>query len=122
MQKKLIRVLTNSKFLAHTEPLFKRLNILKMSDVHKMLLAQYIYKHGRGGSVRVVSTHKYGTRGQFDEYPTFQRLSLTQHSIHYYGPIAWNALPVDVRSSKTLNVFKKQLRQYILNGYYADES
>ena len=122
MQKKLIRVLTNSEFLAHTEPLFKRLNILKVPDVHKMLVAQYVYKQGRGGSVRVDGAHNYGTRSQFDERPTFQRLSLTQHSIHYSGPIVWNALPVDVRSSKTLNVFRKQLRQYMLNEYHADES
>ena len=35
--KKLVRVMTNSPFLAHTEQLFKRLNILKIPDVHKLL-------------------------------------------------------------------------------------
>ena len=32
LQKKAVRAITSSKFYAHTEPLFERLNILKISD------------------------------------------------------------------------------------------
>ena len=35
-QKRAIRVLSNSHFLAHTEPLFKFENILKVEDIFKM--------------------------------------------------------------------------------------
>ena len=35
LQKKAIRLITNSRLNAHTEPLFKALNLLKLKDIHK---------------------------------------------------------------------------------------
>ena len=36
LQKKAIRLLTNSHYIAHTEPLFKKENILKIEDIFKL--------------------------------------------------------------------------------------
>ena len=36
LQKRAIRVITLSKYLAHTEPLFKNLNILKVEDIFRL--------------------------------------------------------------------------------------
>ena len=36
LQKKAIRTITKSKFNAHTEPLFKRVSLLKLSDIFKI--------------------------------------------------------------------------------------
>ena len=38
LQKKALRIITNSDYLAHTEPLCKRLRILKISDMFSMAL------------------------------------------------------------------------------------
>ena len=47
LQKKCIRLITNSFPLAHTETLFKSLNILKISDIfkHKCLITYYKFKN-----------------------------------------------------------------------------
>ena len=110
--------MTNNSFLAHSEPLFKLLNILKVKDVHRLVLGQYMFKQTRGGGMQPGATHDYGTRGQLNVRPAFQRLSLTQHSIYYAGPLAWNTLPSYVKDSKTIDLFKKQIKEYIINGYH----
>ena len=38
LQKKALRIITNSNYLAHTEPLCKRLRILKISDMFTVAL------------------------------------------------------------------------------------
>ena len=35
LQKKAIRIITKSRYNAHTSPLFKNLNILKLDDLYK---------------------------------------------------------------------------------------
>ena len=34
LQKKVVHILTGSEYLAHSEPLFHRMSILKMSDIY----------------------------------------------------------------------------------------
>ena len=44
LQKKAIRIITNSDYLAHTEPLCKTLRILKISDMFSVALWNFYYK------------------------------------------------------------------------------
>ena len=43
LQKKAIRLITNSKYIAHTNPLFKRLQLLKIVDVFKLRVLKFYY-------------------------------------------------------------------------------
>ena len=43
-QKKDLRIITNSYYLAHTEPICKKLRILKISDMFSVALWKYYYK------------------------------------------------------------------------------
>ena len=44
LQKKALRIITNSDYLAHTEPLCKRLRILKISDMFSVAIWKFYYK------------------------------------------------------------------------------
>ena len=44
LQKKAIRIITKSHYLAHTEPLFKREKILKIQDIFKISCLKFYYK------------------------------------------------------------------------------
>ena len=44
VQKKAIRLITNSKYIAHTNPLFCQLNLLKIKDIFKLRLLKFYYK------------------------------------------------------------------------------
>ena len=43
LQKKAIRTITRSKYNAHTEPLFKKLNILKVNDIQIRKLYKFYF-------------------------------------------------------------------------------
>ena len=43
LQKKAIRLITNSKYIAHTNPLFKRLQLLKIVDIFKLRVLKFYY-------------------------------------------------------------------------------
>ena len=83
LQKKIVRIITDSNYLAHTDPLFKQTNILKIKDLHKYLLCLYMYKLKSSNHSIFVSIHDYYTRHRSDAQVEFQRLMLTQRSISY---------------------------------------
>ena len=43
LKKRAIRILNESEFYAHTDPLFTKLNILKFEDIHLLQLGQFMY-------------------------------------------------------------------------------
>jgi hypothetical protein len=45
LQKKIIRCITRSNFKAHTEPLFKELSILQLSNIYKYRVSLFMYKY-----------------------------------------------------------------------------
>ena len=42
-QKKIIRAMTGASYNAHTEPLFKQLNILKLPDLYRLYVSKYMF-------------------------------------------------------------------------------
>ena len=44
VQKKAIRAVTHSKYVAHTDPLFKKLNLLKLPNMYEVQLCRLYYK------------------------------------------------------------------------------
>ena len=45
LQKRAMRAITKSDFLAHTDPLFRKLNILKLEDLYSLKLASLMYDY-----------------------------------------------------------------------------
>ena len=43
LQKKAVRIISNSEYLAHSEPLFKTLKLLKIDDLYKLKLMKFYY-------------------------------------------------------------------------------
>ena len=48
IQKREIRVISRARFLEHTKPLFKTLNLLEFDDLYKLALLKFIYKYEKG--------------------------------------------------------------------------
>ena len=73
LQKKCIRIITNNKYNAHTDPLFKSLNLLKIHDIYllNVLKFYYLYCHDQlpfylqaFSFIRRSDIHNYSTRGK----------------------------------------------------------
>ena len=114
-QKKIVRILTNSKFRDHTGPLFSQLRLLKLEDIYKFQLLIHTRQKILTGNYRC--THNVNTRSRELAVPTFQRLSKTQNSISFRGPHLWNQLPVELRNIKSLSLFKSKLKNHIIDSY-----
>ena len=48
LQKKALRIITNSAYNTHTDPLFKNQNILKVKDLHKLHVGKLMYQYHNG--------------------------------------------------------------------------
>ena len=75
LQKRIMRVITNSKYIAHTDPIFKTLNLLKLPELYRLQLYKLYYKikkqtvpaYFRHILTEVVNP--YNTRNTFFKYP-----------------------------------------------------
>ena len=105
MQKRLI-INSDAEFSAHTEPLST--TKFSKSVTHSFVLAQYMYKQNVQPGEMLHVEHEYNTRGRDKAQLTFQRLTLTQQSISFAGPQVWNSLPVYIRNTDSLAIFRKQ--------------
>ena len=89
VQKRAIRLITNSRFFAHTSPLFKRNYILKVEDMYKLQCLKLYYKIQHGIAPLYVSNltvhnrqvHDHNTRGRDDIRPTDIKSKWLRHSL-----------------------------------------
>ena len=44
LQKRIIRIITGSRRLSHTDPLFRELGLLKLQDVNKFMIGKFIFR------------------------------------------------------------------------------
>ena len=94
LQKRAMRVITCSRYNAHTDPLFKKLNLLKVQDFLEVNVLKMYYKYKKG-ELPLYMTEMFSTFSRTHNYNT--RLSMTldepisltpcgQLCIRYYLP------------------------------------
>ena len=115
LQKRFIRLMADADRLAHTTPLFHQLKILKLNDIFRYFTSVQMFKSINLGLF--ANEHQHFTRNRDLARPLYHRLTSTQHSFTHNGPKIWNELPYDIRSIDSLRLFKKKLKQFLLNQY-----
>lgn len=118
LQKKIIRIITNSDYFAHTQPLFKETNSLKLFDINKLQIGIYMYKKIKSEtSVSLQPQHTYFTRTHENLRTPAHNLTLFQHSLSYSGPKTWNSIPNNIKALNSIHSFKEQFKKHILLNY-----
>ena len=123
-QKRVIRNITNSHYLDHTEPLYKKLNIMNVSQLYVYQVAIFMYKHHSHMLPVVfinwfkanVPTHNYSTRNATKLYPTLTRTTRVKSHILSQGPIIWNSIPKEIQSVLSIYRFKQLTKTHIMNN------
>jgi hypothetical protein len=125
LQKKAIRIVNNSNYRAHTDPIFKKFNLLKLFDmvhmntmcmmfkIHNRLLPEHIRKH----FILVQNIHHHNTRQKHAFSIIYCRTTLKSMSISIKGPKCWNTLPEYIKSSKAIHIFKNMLKTFLIKKY-----
>ena len=115
LQKRIIRIITDQAFLAHTSPLFRSTGILKFQDIHKFILGTTGFN---SANIRhSLPSHQVNTRNRHRINPPFQRLTICQQSAAYSVPTFWNSLPPTIKIIDKFNLFKKNLKIHLMSDY-----
>ena len=123
LQKRAIRIITNSLPQAHTEPLFQKLRLLTVYEINKLVTCSFTYSYINDilpdfledcfiqNNTRTV----YNTRQSNNFYIPFYRYNVSRRTIRYTGPLLWNVLPDYVKCTTSLSSFKKSYKNFLLN-------
>ena len=84
LQKRAIRVITNSKYNAHFEPLLKKLNLLKISDIFRNSLLKLYHKYKSGNLPHYVM-HMFSTEPNVHRYNTRSNAILNHPVTNLFG-------------------------------------
>jgi hypothetical protein len=120
IQKRYVRLITFSDYLAHSDPLFLKLNILTVNQIYNYQLGIYMYKilhelipHlSHHHFVSNMNIHDHNTRSSRHLHAPYCRTKLRQSTIQFQGPRMWNMLPGEIKSAPSISIFKKRLKKH----------
>ena len=118
LQKRIVRNIAAAPFLAHTNPIFREFSILKLHDIFKYAVCCHMFKLKN----TFVAPHSVNTRSRNLPRTTYHRLTMTQQAVSFTGPTEWNSLPSNIKNIEKFNLFKKELKNYLLSAYSEDRS
>lgn len=126
LQKKCIRIVCNAPYLEHCKPLAKNLNVLLLNDLYFVSVAVLMYKafHDNVGNTGYfglfTKTSLLYTRtrqANVNFYVSLVNTNVRKSSVFHVGVNIWNNLPLEVKLSKSVNVFRKCCKQNIIDIY-----
>ena len=115
LHKRIIRMIADAGYRDHSDPLFKRLGLLKLTDLYNFNLLVYMQKARSKGTF--TPRHSFETRNRLAPASEFHRLSKCQQAVSFAGPAAWNRLPVRLKELENLNKFKKTVKSFLIDKY-----
>ena len=130
IQKKAVRIITNSKFNAHTSPIFKNLRLLKVEDIFKFSCLTSFYKLERPEQhpspayfssliTRNHDLHQYNTRN-YNIRRIETNFSASRDSLRFYLPELINETPDSLLGkiySSSIKTFKWHTKNYFIEKY-----
>ena len=92
IKKKKIRIITASSYISHTEPLFKRLNLLKVDDILTLQEVKFYYKYNEGALSIYLQNWKFimnvNLHGKLEPYiPSKLNMNLQKKFLNITFPI-----------------------------------
>ena len=124
LQKKAVRIITNSDYRAHTHPLFKSLTILKLDDIYTYNSLIHIFKvlnlNKYPAQLNELETsqpsHRYNLR-HTQYMPPRSRIKKCDQDPLIQGIKNWNILPQELTTLPTLHKFKYHCKSSLLSRY-----
>ncbi len=124
LQKKAIRIISNTDYLAHSSKLFLNLKLLKLDDIITFKLGTFMNKLKYNKLPSVIphmfvsneNIHSHNTRNKNGYLIPSVKINCRKFTVGYAGPILWNSFPQQLRQLPS--VFKKKLKSILLATYW----
>ena len=125
LQKRALRIVSNSTYIAHTGPIFKELKLLKFHDIHSFQLGTFMFSFENStlpfkfNNFFLLNSqiHNYNTRNAQSFRLPLCRTNTRKFSIYFQGPNFYNSLNSDITSSPSSASFKRKLKEFLLSRY-----
>ncbi len=116
IQKKIVRIITFSTYLAHTDPIFKDLSILPIQKLYLHRVGIFMYKYSFGTMPQVMSElytkqheiHSHDTRNANNFY-----ISSGTDIFSSISARIWNKLLININVNVSFCNFKKAYKQFL---------
>ena len=129
LQKWAIRTISNSKYNAHTEPLFKKYGLLKLTDIYQIVALKFQYRYQNNTlpsylrSIFSTSqpTSDLNTRNRYYVRLNQPRTTSASVSIRYKIPQLMLEIPnciTDKISTHSIDGFSKYVKNHIISNYH----
>ena len=125
MQNRVLKSLYMKDWLTPTNALHRELALLKVSDIFKLKVSQFTFRHRKGLLPGVFNdyfktngnVHTYGTRQSRQLHlPRTQTLT-GQNTIKVQGVKVFNNLPQDIKSLKSIKTFGERVKKLYISKY-----
>jgi hypothetical protein len=129
LQKKAVRIISRSKYNAHTEPLFKNLKLLKVNDLCTLQELKFCFKLENNMLpeyfksnlfTKNFNIHGHNTRSANIFHIPRVKHEFAKNSIQYTIPVAYNTCPLQIRDkiyTHSISGFMKYIKMHIINNY-----
>ena len=124
--RKAIRVADFAAYTAHSEPIFKRLNLLNFDKLYKLETAKFVFQISKETSytnlghefIKTKSLHCYNTRQSSNLGFSLQAIStkFKRNFLTFEGIKLWNSLPLDLKEAKNKISFKNKMKYHLLEN------
>lgn len=124
LQKRAVRIISNSHFLDHTPPIFKSLKVLNIYKIYIFNCSLFIFKClksnmfplFRNKITQNLNIHNHNTRNR-SMYRAQEnvRLRICQRSAVHKGITIWNSLGNEQKQHNTVQSFKKSMKDHLIN-------
>jgi hypothetical protein len=119
LQKRALRIVSNSSYLSPSKPLFVKFNTLNIFDMYVKETSVFMFKYKHcllpASFNKFFTTHSvnhsYNTRNRGDFRIPIHRI----RTISTTGPKIWNELPNEVKMVNSLGHFKNKIKTLLLN-------
>ena len=118
LQKRAIRIITNSHSGTSCRNLFKELKILPLQSQYVLSLAVYVAKNMDEFTINS-EIHSINTRHKSSLYPPLLRLTKSQKGVYYTGIKIYNCLSLKIKElSGKIKYFKRSLKKFLSHGSF----
>ena len=131
MQKKAVRIITQNNYIAHSEPLCKQYDLIKLTDMFSIAIWKFYYKlmnnqlptyFSRMKPIVPIICTRYGIRNPVFHLPNIIRHSFGEQSIGYCLIKQINAeegstLSTNMVHTEFFLMYKFRVKRNIIDGY-----
>ena len=119
---KFIRIIFNLSHRENVSHTMSEHNLITIKHMYTAEIGILMFKYHRNllprsfNKIFIQKSFHMKTRSSSNVVTSFCRSTVIQQSLKFIGPKVWNNIPLMIRDSKTNNVFKQKLNQFLLNS------